>query len=180
MGRSGVSAILRKGESCSANPTMRRLRVAEVWRYATAEVLFLDASCLAYGFDGRPRATVDYSDTRSPNGLAGGHHYAGGGVHGGRGRGGGGAPAIRHSGDVIDDAQREGKHTIDVNLRALSDEVGALYLTLSAWTTALAEIVRPEVRAPRSPRARPALAPHSPRAARAAARRRRPRRRMQP
>ena len=149
MGRSGVSAILRKGESYSANPTMRRLRVAEVWRYATAETLFLDASCLAYGFDGMPRATVDYSNTLSPNGLAGSHHYSGGGVHGGHRRGGG-KPAIRHSGDVIDDGKREGKHTIDVNLRALADEVGALYLTLSAWTTALTEIVRPEVRAARA------------------------------
>ena len=34
----------------------------------------------------------------------------------------------------------------DVDLRALSDKVGAIYLTLSAWTDNLTTIVRPEVR----------------------------------
>ena len=43
---------------------------------------------------------------------------------------------------VIDDGKREGKHTIDVNLRSLSDEVGSLYFTLSGWTTSLKEIVQ--------------------------------------
>ena len=137
--KSGVSAILRKGESCSASPTMHRLRLEEVWRYRTEETLFLDATALAYGFDGEPRAHVDYSQTSSANGLAGRYHYSGGGHRGGR------AAAMRHSGDVIDGGKREGKHTIDINLRSLSDEVGALYFTLSGWTTSLREIVRPEV-----------------------------------
>jgi len=52
--------------------------------------------------------------------------------------------AIRHSGDVL--RGREGEHTIDVDLRALSDQVGSLYLTLSGWTTPLSRILRPEVR----------------------------------
>ena len=58
----------------------------------------------------------------------------------------GGGVAITHSGDVIDGGRREGKHTIDVDLRALSDEVGALVFTMSAWTGTLRTIVRPEVR----------------------------------
>ena len=40
----------------------------------------------------------------------------------------------------------EGKHTIDIDLRALSDKVGAIYLTLSAWQQDLRTIIRPEVR----------------------------------
>ena len=40
--------------------------------------------------------------------------------------------ALRHSGDQIDVEMREGTHRVDIDLRALSDRVGAIYLTLSA------------------------------------------------
>jgi stress response protein SCP2 len=152
--RSGVSAILRKGESVSASATIRRVRLEEVWRWGRRaaaangpaddddyhdldETLFLDASCLTYGFDGKPLAEIDFSHRRSVSGLC----VSGDGVYGSRG-----SVAITHSGDVIDGGRREGKHTINVNLHALSDKVGSLYLTLSAWTTSLTAIVRPEVR----------------------------------
>lgn len=136
--RSGVSSILRKGESISASPTMKRVRLIEVWRWAGNGTLFLDASALAYSFGGSPLGHVDYSEQQSTTGLVtGGCHRI---VTGGQSR-----VAMRHSGDVIDHAHHEGKHTIDIDLRALSDEVGAIYLTLSAWQQDLRTIVRPEV-----------------------------------
>jgi len=140
--RSGVSTILRKGDSVSASATMRRIRLEQVWRWR-GDTLFLDASCLTYGWDGkradgdRPQAVVDFNHTRSVSGL----HNSGQGVYG---RGGG--CAISHSGDVIRAHKSEGSHTIDVNLRQLSDQVSSLYITLSAWTTPLSSILRPEVR----------------------------------
>lgn len=53
---------------------------------------------------------------------------------------------MRHSGDVIDHERKEGKHTIDIDLRALSDRVLSIVLVFSAFTTTLNEIVRPEIR----------------------------------
>ena len=75
--RSGVSTILRKGESVSASATMKRVRLEEVWRWAgQGGTLFLDASALAYGFDGSRLGHVDYADMQSATGLvAGGRHY---------------------------------------------------------------------------------------------------------
>ena len=138
--RSGVSAIMRKGESVTASPTMKAVRFEEVWRWAGEDTLYLDASALAYSFDGKPLAYVDYDNQRSATGLVSG------GVHTAYGEGGRGV-ALRHSGDQIDAEKREGTHRVDIDLRALSDQVGAIYLTLSAWDTArLSDIIRPEVR----------------------------------
>jgi len=138
--RSGVSTILRKGESVSASPTMKAIRLEEVWRYSGPGTIFLDASALTYSFDGTPLAYVDYANRRSATGLV---H---GGVHSTYGEGAA-RVALLHSGDRIADEKREGVHTIDIDLRALSDRVGAIYLTLSAWGTAkLTDIIRPEVR----------------------------------
>ena len=132
--RSGVSAILRKGESVTASPTMRRITMREVWRWrGDHENLYLDASCLTYGFDGKRLCEVDYARTLSVSGVA----TSGAGV-----TGRGGAVGVRHSGDVIDGANRQGTHTITISLAALSDQVSALYLTLSGWTTTLAAIGR--------------------------------------
>ena len=135
--KSGTSAILRKGESYAASATMRRVRLEEVWRWRGHETLFLDASCLSYGYHGERLAAVDFSNRTSVSGMA----NSGDGVHNRRGR-----AAIEHSGDVIEHARSEGRHTIDIDLHALSDKVGSLFVTLSAWTTTLTEIVRPEVR----------------------------------
>ena len=138
--RSGCSAILRKGESVSCQTTMKRIRLEEVWRWRGNENLFLDASALMYSFDNKPLATVDYSNTRSVTGASnsgdGYGRYTDGRVR----------TAVRHSGDQIEHDRNEGKHTIDIDLRALSTEVGSIFLTLSAWTTPLSHIIRPEVR----------------------------------
>ena len=132
--RSGVSAILRKGESVSCSPTIRRVRLEQVWRWRGGTI-YLDASALTYGFDGAKLAEIDYSRMASVSGVANGANH---GVYGH-----GGEVALRHSGDVLQG--HEGTHTIDVSLRTLSDRVGSIYFTLSAWTTALSRIVRPEV-----------------------------------
>lgn len=138
--RSGVSAILRKGESVSASPTMKTIRLEEVWRYPGEATIFLDASALTYSFEGMPLAHVDYSSTRSATGVVSG------GVHVAYGEGAA-RVALRHSGDQIVHDKREGTHTIDIDLSVLSDRVGAIYLTLSAWGSAkLKDIIRPEVR----------------------------------
>jgi len=47
---------------------------------------------------------------------------------------------------VLERDKNTGTHTIDIHLRTLSAQVSALYLTLSAWTTTLSEVVRPEIR----------------------------------
>ena len=67
--RSGVSAILRKGESVSCRPTMRRVRLEQVWRWARGGTIYLDASCLTYGFDGAP-----LGPPLGPPGADGHHH----------------------------------------------------------------------------------------------------------
>jgi len=136
--RSGVSSILRKGESVSASPTMKAVRLEQLWRYSRGTI-FLDASALTYNFDDKPLAQVDYSSTVSATGLVNG------GVHS-TVTAGAARVALRHSGDVMEHDKKQGTHTIDIDLRALSDKVGSIYLTLSAWTTTLKEIVRPEVR----------------------------------
>lgn len=138
--RSGVSNILRKGESVSASPTMKMVRLEEVWRWdgSNGGTKFLDASALTYGFDGTPLTEVDFSERISVTGLtssSGGYATY---------RAGERRVALRHSGDQID--HNEGTHTIDIDLRALSDKVGAIYLTLSAWQEDLRTIIRPEVR----------------------------------
>ena len=136
--RSGVSTILRKGESVSASATMRRIRLQEVWRWRDHQTIYLDASCLSYGFDGKPLTVVDYINTRSVSGVSES------GLNGVYGRGG--SCAIQHSGDVIRQDRSEGSHTVNVDLDRLSHKVAALYITLSGYTTPLASIIRPEVR----------------------------------
>ena len=86
---------------------MRRITMREVWRWrGDHENLYLDASCLTYGFGDDalarpPLATIDYSSMRSVTGAA----SSGGGYRSNRG----GGVAITHSGDVIDGGRREGK-----------------------------------------------------------------------
>jgi len=138
--RSGCSAILRKGESCACQPTMRAVRLEQIWRWGRGDVIYLDASALCYDFDGTALGFVDYSHMQSVTGLVAGGMGASVVVDG-RAR-----VALRHSGDVVDAGRKEGKHTIDIDLKALSDKVGSIFLTLSAWTTTLTAIVRPEIR----------------------------------
>lgn len=45
------------------------------------------------------------------------------------------ATAIRHSGDIMDDAHRTGHHTISVSLKNIPSNVTHLFFTLSAWNS---------------------------------------------
>lgn len=80
------------------------------WGYPSRGADFLDASCLI--FTGKSYiATVDYCH-RSYN-----------------------SNAIKHSGDVMDNHQRIGHHTIEVHLKDIPSNVTHLYFTLSAWNS---------------------------------------------
>lgn len=116
--KSGVSKILLKGESFSADPNLRQLKLLEKWKYDGSTV-FLDASCLVYDFHGKKTGFVDYHYNTCCN------------------------SAVRHSGDHIDEAKQQGTHTIDVDIKRLPVSVKALFFTVSAWTTDLKSISQP-------------------------------------
>ena len=62
--KSGVSKILLKGESYSAPPNMKKVRMHERWRFSGHDRVYLDASCLAYDFAGKVIKVVDYQHRR--------------------------------------------------------------------------------------------------------------------
>ncbi|XP_046352754.2 uncharacterized protein LOC124132729 [Haliotis rufescens] len=71
---------------------------------------YLDASCLQ--FSGQAiQHVVDYGRTQNENG------------------------SIRHSGDIMNDIQRIGHHTIHVYLRKIPANITHLFFTLSAWNS---------------------------------------------
>ena len=124
--RSGVSKILLKGESYSAAPDLRQLRLDERWKWVGDNTQYLDATCLAYAFNRKWVSTVDYS-------MRGGSHD---GTKG----------AVRHSGDVLDYDRKSGTHTINVNLSSLPHNVQTLYFAVSAFAGAkLGDIIQPSV-----------------------------------
>ncbi|KAL2631450.1 hypothetical protein R1flu_016136 [Riccia fluitans] len=109
--KSGVSAILLKGESYTAPPNLKKARMYETWRYVE-HTQFLDASCLVYDFDGRKLEIVDYSHLSGQDG------------------------SITHSGDVIDNENKKGTHIIDIDYKKLPANVHELYFTMSGWAGA--------------------------------------------
>jgi stress response protein SCP2 len=125
--KSGVSKILLKGETYSAAPNLSRIQMIESWRY-DGDTIFLDASCLVYGFKGELLNTVDYSHTTASTRSPSGHHTN---VY------------IQHSGDLIDHEQRMGQHSIHIDISLIPSSVAALFFTVSAWTTTLKEIYQP-------------------------------------
>jgi len=125
--RSGVSRILLKGETYSAAPNLRRIRMIEKWRF-DGHTIFLDASCLIFDFHGKNLGKVDYCHTSWDNGNGSGLNRS--------------APVV-HSGDVVDSDTGIGQHTIDIDFKKLPSIVGSLFFTVSAWTTSLKEISQP-------------------------------------
>lgn len=78
------------------------------WGYPYGGRDYLDASCLL--FSGTSfHQVIDYS-----------HTYSG---------------AIHHSGDVMDDRNRKGHHTINVSLKKIPASITHLFFTLSAWSS---------------------------------------------
>jgi stress response protein SCP2 len=124
--KSGVSRILLKGETYSAAPNLKQIRMVESWRY-DGETIFLDASCLVYAFSGDCLETVDYSNTRAYTTSSTGHPVL----------------YIEHSGDIIDYNAQKGEHSIHINVQLIPPTVAALFFTVSAWTTTLNEIYQP-------------------------------------
>ncbi|KAJ3347370.1 hypothetical protein HDU83_002129 [Entophlyctis luteolus] len=116
---SGVSKILRKGQSYRCAPNMTQVVMEESWAVG-GDSTFLDASALVYGFQGEFLGYVDYCNQISQNGC------------------------IRHSGDIVVDGR--GSHKITVDLKKLGDTVQSLVFTMSAWTGTLKTIKSPEVR----------------------------------
>ncbi|KAJ3056667.1 hypothetical protein HK097_005344 [Rhizophlyctis rosea] len=119
----GVLKILLKGESFSAPPNLSKVVMEEAWRY-DMHMKYLDASCSVYGFQNNLLDHITYANTTS------------GTVNN----------AIRHSGDVMDDATKSGKHTITINISALPAHVKSLVFCMSAWNTMLRDIRHPYVR----------------------------------
>eukprot|EP01117_Protostelium_nocturnum_P006200 TRINITY_DN2235_c0_g1_i1.p1 TRINITY_DN2235_c0_g1~~TRINITY_DN2235_c0_g1_i1.p1 ORF type:complete len:1083 (+),score=440.34 TRINITY_DN2235_c0_g1_i1:121-3249(+) len=118
---SGVSSILKKGESYKASAHLKNVRMYETWGFPT-HTIFLDASCLSYDFEGKFISVCDFARTTALDG------------------------AVRHSGDVIDNEKKCGTHTIDIKLDQLPKNVKALYFTMTAYTTVLTNIKQPYVR----------------------------------
>eukprot|EP00479_Gromia_sphaerica_P000647 TRINITY_DN107_c0_g2_i1.p1 TRINITY_DN107_c0_g2~~TRINITY_DN107_c0_g2_i1.p1 ORF type:complete len:300 (-),score=57.68 TRINITY_DN107_c0_g2_i1:185-1084(-) len=147
---SGVSKILLKGEQYSASPTLKHVTLQDHWGWASNQgTLFLDASCLVYGFDRRNLGYLDYSHTlldpdRSYNCPTcntwnkNNHICTNCGLHQ--------TPALQHSGDVLDVQKSSGTHTIHVYLNNLGRNVQSLWFTLSGWTTTLDQIKQPYIR----------------------------------
>jgi stress response protein SCP2 len=113
---SGVSKILLKGDSYTADPNIKTIQLLERWKF-DGGTIFLDASCLVYNFNDENIGTVDYSNT----------HWGGN--------------CINHSGDIIDNGT--GEHSITINVKRIPSNVKALYFTVSAWTTNLTTIRQP-------------------------------------
>ncbi|PFX14609.1 hypothetical protein AWC38_SpisGene21218 [Stylophora pistillata] len=78
------------------------------WGYPSSGRDYLDASVLIYS-GSFPLGIVDYSQTA----------FSG----------------ISHSGDVMDDGNRLGHHTIRVQLKSLPSNINKLFFTLSAWSS---------------------------------------------
>ncbi|PRP87038.1 hypothetical protein PROFUN_04774 [Planoprotostelium fungivorum] len=117
---SGVSSILKRGETYKTSSQLKKVKMEESWGW-TGCWRYLDASCLAYA-GGKRIGYVDYSHTRDLSG------------------------SIAHSGDVIDHAKNEGKHTINVYLGQLPKEVDSLWFIMTAFTGDLKDIKQPFVR----------------------------------
>ena len=131
--RSGVSAILRKGESVTASPTMRRIGASLVNEAgdgaAPASTSTPRASPMAASATTPSRgllaAAFDYSSMRSVTSSSVGRWLP--------------LESRRRRGDHAFGRRHRrwpprGQAHRDVDLRALSDEVGALVFTMSAWT----------------------------------------------
>jgi len=118
--RSGVSRILLKGESYTCNTNLKTIYLEDIWYFANY-TLFLDASCLVFNFDDELVETIDFSHTNSNN------------------------KSIIHSGDIIDNENKSGKHTININLKKLPNTVKTLVFSITAWLTQLKDILHPQI-----------------------------------
>ncbi|KAK3579947.1 hypothetical protein CHS0354_020843 [Potamilus streckersoni] len=80
------------------------------WGYPSTGMDFLDASCLLFS----GVSFIDVCDYRCSGQLN---------------------SSVSHSGDVMNDAQRIGHHTIHVSLKKVPPNITHMYFTLSAWNS---------------------------------------------
>jgi len=117
---SGVSRILLKGQTYSCNTNIKRIYLEEVWGWEK-NCIYLDASCLAYSFDGSFNTVIDYCHLNNES------------------------ESLKHSGDILDPDKNTGKHMINITLDKLPADIKTLFFTMSSWTTYLTEILDPYV-----------------------------------
>eukprot|EP01025_Chloroclados_australasicus_P014109 TRINITY_DN1659_c0_g1_i2.p1 TRINITY_DN1659_c0_g1~~TRINITY_DN1659_c0_g1_i2.p1 ORF type:complete len:1082 (+),score=76.95 TRINITY_DN1659_c0_g1_i2:206-3247(+) len=108
---SGVSKIILKGQTYTAPPNMRKIRMDERWSWNGPATKFLDASCLLVDKQCKLIEAIDYSHMWS-HGI-------------------GDKSAVRHSGDIIEDGK--GLHTIQINLEKIPDTIANIYIVMSSW-----------------------------------------------
>jgi len=115
---SGVSNILRKGQSHSVIGDLEELLFTDSWTFENG-TKFLDATCILYSKT-RQLEYVDYCHTKSKNG------------------------AVAHSGDVM--RPNGGSHTITINLRQMPPEVTSIIFVVSGFAGAkLKDILNPAI-----------------------------------
>ena len=124
------ASVMHQGQSIALTG-LQHICIKQVWGWGGMYAIHLDASCICYGFQRQHLTDIDYRNKFSTSGLT---TDADGDV------------AIRHLGDSMDLPNRQGAHTIDINLQALSDEVASLYLTLSGYRSTLRAVIRPELK----------------------------------
>ncbi|KAL6055035.1 Merozoite surface protein 1 [Balamuthia mandrillaris] len=118
--KSGVSKILRQGESYVASPDLDEVLMKLGWNYQ-GSTLFLDASCFAYSDEGKELDVVDFQHRHALD------------------------KALVHSGDVMNAAKQSGEHTVTIHLHSLPANCTSLWLAISGWTTTLAGVEHPWV-----------------------------------
>jgi ubiquitin-protein ligase/stress response protein SCP2 len=125
--QSGVSKILKKGESYRAAADLKIVELQDFWAWH-GEKKFLDATCFVYDEFHTKLGLLDYQNTTC--GFLGGEKYG----------------VITHSGDILDDRKQSGTHSIVVHLDKLPAKVHYLYFVLSAWDGKfLSDIMQPHV-----------------------------------
>ncbi|KAJ3260028.1 hypothetical protein HDU77_001545 [Chytriomyces hyalinus] len=117
--KSGVSKILRKGQSYRCSPNIRDIVMEESWGRG-GRSQYLDATVLAYDFSSKFMDLVDYSNRSAQDG------------------------AMLHSGDMVVDSR--GSHKVTIKTAKLSESVKTLVVVMTSWTTTLSQILTPEVR----------------------------------
>eukprot|EP00873_Tetraselmis_striata_P028856 jgi/Tetstr1/449120/TSEL_036331.t1 len=103
-----LPVLLLRGTGYRIHANVANIRVEDRWRFQASNggAQYLDASVLA--FNGVNHAgVVDYKNKQWSS--------------------------IRHSGDVIDNEQGNGLHTIDIALKQLHTDVTDMFLTISGW-----------------------------------------------
>jgi len=116
---SGVSKILKQGQSYSTEGQLDHVEFRDTWSWA-GQRRYLDATVQLYDKHHKQRCYLDYSHTRDMS-----------------------FPAVTHSGDVM--GASSGTHTIRIRLSQLPEDITQLVFVLSAWTGTFRDIVKPSV-----------------------------------